>query len=134
MTAHILYSREHHRRRCLSSLLLRDEGNEALKNELKFPNTSKVNNKMTVEEHQIIPLRQTRNDAKVNPGNNYVLFHDSCYLITGDLDAALTKVHEEISKIVNDLNESLNNRLGNLINDPLLSCCYIFGYIFVWFG
>lgn len=109
----------------LDELLERD-GLEALNNAEVFPSTAKLIEKMSDEETGIIPNRQTRKEASGNPDNKYTLFHNSSYLLKGNMHVALQKVHREIHSIVKNLHDAFKVRLDPIVEDELFQAMAVF--------
>ena len=60
--------------------LLENKGHEAFNDAELFPCTQKLLLELHVDEDEIIPFRQTRNDTATNPDNRHTLYHG--YLLT----------------------------------------------------
>ena len=106
--------------------LLSNEGPDALRRSKVFPSAVSLINQMSEECENIIPGRQTRNDTLENPGKNKSLFYEDTYLLTGELQSSIQKVHKEIHIIVKNLYKALKVRLDPIVEDPLFQAMAIF--------
>ena len=92
-----------------------DEGHGAFNDAELFPSTNKLLNELTDEEGETIPFRQTRSDARANPGNLHTIYHG--YLLTGAVEDAINKVINELKEVLNRLKESITQRYVSIVND-----------------
>ena len=82
-----------------------------------FPTLNKFIEQLEEEDEELLPYRQTRNDAGANPGGLKFTFHG--YLLTGDLNRAKEACKNLFSEILAALEEALTDRLDSIIEDPL---------------
>ena len=103
--------------------LLREEGQEVLRKKEVFPSLSKLLDNLSPADPDIIPERQTRNEA-ANTGNEFMEFHT--YLMSGNIDTSLERVAQEVSTIVSELKVTLNDRLSRFDANPVLKSMAMF--------
>ena len=82
-----------------------------------FPTFNKFIEQLKEEPEELLPFRQTRNDAEANPGGFKFNFHG--YLLTGNPDKAKEKGKELYTEILTALEEALIQQLDCIIENPL---------------
>ena len=82
-----------------------------------FPTFNKFIEQLKEEPEELLPFRQTRNDAQDNPGGFKFSFHG--YLLTGNPEKAKEKCKELYIEILTALEEALTQQLDCIIENPL---------------
>ena len=98
--------------------LVDEEKGDAFKRRELFPSCCSILDKITVEEKEVVPPRQTRFDvATTSTTRNNFSYHG--YLLKGSLEHALNECSKEFVPILSKLETSLAVRLGSLTEEPI---------------
>ena len=100
--------------------LLVCDGHKALRHDEIFPSASEILDQLE-DNNNIFYESHTRANAMEN--NEYVTFHG--YLLSGSIDDAMSKCHNEFVSIIDKLCESLESQLNPLVTNPVFKAIAI---------
>ena len=83
-----------------------------------FPTTCKLLEDLhEVDDDNIVPFRQTRNDSR-NVQGKLISYHG--YILSGDINESLKRAVSEFTEILSVLEESVTSRFAEIIDNPVV--------------
>ena len=71
-----------------------------------------------VDDDNIVPFRQTRNDTR-NVQGKLISYHG--YILSGDINESLKRAVLEFTEILSVLEESVTSRFAEIIDNPVIA-------------